>query len=107
MNGDFRVTFCSDRKAGFWFNPITIWHLDTNGISDLLPDKLQNELNTYKHASYWMFFAYAVAFAATVVELIFGFTAMLSRLGSVATSVVSIVRLFQSVLNFLRSPLIR
>ncbi|RFU29720.1 hypothetical protein B7463_g6597, partial [Scytalidium lignicola] len=87
---EFVVDFCSKPKGGWWFNPINVWHLNVTGMPDLLPPHLQSELKTYKKVSYWMFISYTLAFAATCIELIVGFTATCSRLGSVATTVVSV-----------------
>lgn len=88
-SGGFDVDYCSPRKAQFWFNPVEVWKLNNTGVEDLLPDNLQKALNTYKDVSKWMFIAYAVAFVATVVELVVGLTAIFSRLGSLITSLVS------------------
>lgn len=96
--GDFKVDFCSKTKSEFWFDPVTIWGLNstsnatssTNGTSDaILPTSLQKALNTYKAVSKWMFIAYIIAFGATVLELIVGLFAICSRLGSCVTSLIS------------------
>lgn len=92
-DGDYQVTYCSPRKAEFWFNPVEVWKLNNTDVENLLPDNLQKGLDTYKSVSKWMFIAYAVAFISTIVELVVGLTAICSRLGSLITSLVSGVRL--------------
>ncbi|KAJ9220947.1 hypothetical protein DTO207G8_2643 [Paecilomyces variotii] len=96
-NDEFKTTNCSKAKAGFWFNPVQVWNLNGTGIEDILPDSLQKELNTYKAVTKWMFIAYIIAFAATVVELVVGLTAICSRLGSCITSLVSTVSLLFTI----------
>lgn len=92
-SNNFVVNFCSKPKAEFWFNPVDIWKLNNTGVQNLLPQNLQTALDTYQNVSKWMFIAYAVAFVATIVELLVGITAIFSRLGSLVTSLVSGVRL--------------
>jgi hypothetical protein len=90
-NGDFQVDFCSTPAAAFWFNPVEVWKLNLPGVQDVLPDGFQDVLDTYQRVSRWMFVAYALAFLFTIAELLIGLTAILSRLGSLATTIVSVV----------------
>jgi hypothetical protein len=91
-NGDFNVDFCSPRRAEFYFNPVEVWGLDKGGLDTLLPDNLTKEVEVYRKVSQWMFIAYQIAIGTTAIELLIGLTAILSRLGSLATSIVSAVR---------------
>ncbi|CRG89997.1 hypothetical protein PISL3812_07038 [Talaromyces islandicus] len=90
-SGSFEVDYCSKPKAKFYFDPVSVWNLNstTTDADDLLPSNLKKALNTYHTVSKWMFIAYAVAFIATIVELVVGLTAIFSRLGSLVTSLVS------------------
>jgi hypothetical protein len=90
-NGDFNVDFCSPRRAEFYFNPVEVWGLDKGGLDTLLPDTLTKEVEVYRKVSKWMFIAYQIAIGTTAIELLIGLTAILSRLGSLATSIVSAV----------------
>lgn len=90
-SGSYKVDYCSKPKSEFSFDPVSVWKLNstTSKPEDLLPSNLKKALDTYKSVSKWMFIAYAVAFAATIVELVVGLTAIFSRLGSLVTSIVS------------------
>ena len=86
-----KVDHCSPHKNYFWFNPVEVWGLNNTNIDKLFSKELRAGLNTYKTASKWMFVCYIVALIATIVEVIVGFLALFSRLGSVVTTIVSIV----------------
>ncbi|UKZ74896.1 hypothetical protein TrVFT333_002566 [Trichoderma virens FT-333] len=90
-HGQYNVDFCSKPKGSFWFNPLEVWHLNISGVPDLLPTHLQSELKTYQKVSHWMFVSYVLAFAATCLQLLVGFSAIFSRIGSLATTVVAVV----------------
>lgn len=86
-----KVTYCSERQNAFWFNPVDVWHLNNTNIDHFFSKELRSGLNTYRTVSRWMFIAYVVALISTIVEILVGFTALFSRLGSLATTVVSTV----------------
>lgn len=88
---DFDVDFCSKPKGSFWFNPLEVWHLNISGLPDLLPKHLQSELKTYQKVSHWMFVSYVLAFVTTCVQLLVGFSAIFSRIGSLFTTIVAVV----------------
>ncbi|KAL7949291.1 SUR7/PalI family domain-containing protein [Trichoderma barbatum] len=90
-HGEYVVDFCSKPKGSFWFNPLEVWHLNISGVPDLLPTHLQSELKTYQKVSHWMFVSYVLAFATTCIQLLVGFSAIFSRIGSLATTVVAVV----------------
>lgn len=92
-NNEFDTTYCSKAKAAFWFDPVDVWGLNGTGVEDILPTDLQKDLKTYKAVAKWMFVAYIVAFASTIVELLVGLTAICGRLGSCITTLVSSVSL--------------
>lgn len=101
--GDYQVTYCSPRETEFYFNPVTVWELNDTGLSNVLPTGLQDAINTYSKVSKWMFIAYVIALVSTAAELLIGLTAILSRLGSLVTSIVSAVCLTCRPLAY-RSP---
>lgn len=88
------VTFCSAHTNEFWFNPVEVWGLNNTGVDQFFSKELRDGLDTYKTVSKWMFIAYLVALIATIVEILVGFFALFSRLGSVATTIVSTVSTF-------------
>jgi hypothetical protein len=88
-DGKYETTHCNGRKAKFWFNPVEVWGLNGTGVEDEFPDELQKGLDIYRKVSGWMFVAYAVAFFATIAELVVGISAIFSRWGSLFTTLVS------------------
>lgn len=102
-SGDYQVTYCSPRESAFYFNPVTMWKLNATGVSDMLPTGLQDAIKTYSQVSRWMFIAYIIALLSTAAELLIGLTAVLSRLGSLVTSIISAVCVVFRSLFFLMS----
>ncbi|KAL8997641.1 MAG: hypothetical protein Q9169_003120 [Polycauliona sp. 2 TL-2023] len=90
-NGQDKVTYCSPRQNQFWFNPVEVWGLNNTGVEKLFSDELRTGLKAYQKAAKWMFIAYVVAIVATIVEIFVGIFALFSRLGSLATTIVSTV----------------
>jgi hypothetical protein len=93
-HGDYEITHCTARQSEFYFDPITVWHLNdttVDGVKPVLPSKLQDGINTYRTVAKWMFIGYCIAAGATVVELLVGLLAIFSRLGSLLTSLVSAI----------------
>ncbi|KIA75748.1 hypothetical protein HK57_00483 [Aspergillus ustus] len=89
-DSNYRVSNCSSPKAEFWFDPVSVWNLDTLGLENALPDKVDDALNVYRNVSKWMFVAYVIAFAATALELLLGVTAIFSRWGSCVTTLIAL-----------------
>jgi len=85
------VTYCSPRKAAYWFNPIETWDLKNTTAQEIFGDKMQKALNGYKKVAGWMFTAYLVAFWVTLAEIILGIFAIFSRWGSFVTTIASAV----------------
>jgi len=48
------VTYCSPRKASYWFNPIDVWDLKNTTAQELFGSKMQKGLDAYKKVSGWM-----------------------------------------------------
>ena len=84
-----KVDFCSPRTNQFWFNPVEVWGLNNTGIDKFFSKELRAGLNTYKTVTKWMFICYIVALISTLVEILVGVLALFSRLGSLATTIVS------------------
>ncbi|KAL7796136.1 SUR7/PalI family domain-containing protein [Trichoderma ceciliae] len=89
--GDYVVDFCSKPKGSFWFNPLEVWHLNISAVPDLIPSHLQSELKTYQKVSHWMFVAYVLGFASTVIQLLIGISAIFSQIGSLLTTIISVI----------------
>ncbi|KAL8704281.1 MAG: hypothetical protein Q9201_002560 [Fulgogasparrea decipioides] len=90
-NGKDKITYCSPHKNQFWFNPVEVWGLNNTNIDQLFSKELRSGLHAYKQAAKWMFIAYIVALITTIVEILVGFFAIFSRLGSLATTIVSTI----------------
>lgn len=84
-----RVEDCGKPKAQFYFDPIKVWGLDDGPAKDAVPKALRDGINIYRVITKWMFIVYIAAFVATVLELIVGFFAILSRWGSFVTTIIS------------------
>jgi len=88
-DGNIKYDYCSPHKNEYWFNPVDVWGLNNTGVENLFPKELRDGLKVYKTVSKWMFIAYAVAFFATIAELVVGISAIFSRWGSFATTIVA------------------
>ncbi|MCJ1224818.1 hypothetical protein MMC12_001463 [Toensbergia leucococca] len=84
-----KVTYCSPRTSEFWFNPVQVWGLNNTGVENLFSSELKDGLDAYHTASKWMFIAYVVTVISLVLEILIGITALFSRWGSLATSIIS------------------
>ncbi|KAF1958760.1 hypothetical protein CC80DRAFT_408478 [Byssothecium circinans] len=90
-NGKENIKTCSERKNYFWFNPVEVWKLGDTPAQKLFPEDMQKGLETYHKVSRWMFTAFMIAVASTVVEILVGIAALFSRWGSFVTTIVSTV----------------
>jgi hypothetical protein len=88
-NGHHKVTFCSPRKASFWFNPVEVWELKDTTAEKIFPSKMKDGLEAYQKVAKWMFIAYVLALCTTIAEIIVGIFAIFSRWGSFVTTIVS------------------
>ncbi|KAJ9652497.1 hypothetical protein H2198_008245 [Neophaeococcomyces mojaviensis] len=89
-NGNDVYANCSSPKAIFWFNPISVWGLDSNttgqAIEQVLPESLRTGLATYEKVSKAMSVIYIIALAVTSLTVLVGISAIFSRWGSFATT---------------------
>lgn len=90
--GKETVTFCSERKTNFWFNPIDVWKVEDTAAQKLFTEKLKNGVEVYHKAAKWMFTAFVITAILTVAEFIVGIFAIFSRWGSLATTIVSSIQ---------------
>lgn len=90
-NGNDVYANCSSPKAIFWFDPISVWGLDSNttgqAIEQVLPESLRTGLATYEKVSKAMAVTYLVALATTCLTILVGISAIFSRWGSFATTI--------------------
>ena len=85
------VTFCSPTQKQYWFNPVEVWHLNNSLTDQYFSTELKDGLKAYQTTARWMYIAYVVALISTAVEILVGVSTLFSRLGSVATTIVSTV----------------
>jgi len=86
----YTITYCSSRQASFWFNPVSVWGLNTTSqVDNAIPQKLNDGLKVYEKVAKFMFACYIVAGCVTIAEIIVGIFAIFSRWGSMATTIVS------------------
>ena len=83
------ITYCSPRQKQYWFNPVDVWHLNNSVTDRYFSKELRDGLNVYHSVAKWMYIAYIIAVVTTAAEILVGFTALFSRLGSLATTIVS------------------
>lgn len=86
-NDKYEVQKCTEKKAKYWFDPVEVWDLPDQ-VEDLFPKSLDKGLTSYRRVAKWLFIAYVIAFVANVVQLLIGITAIFSRWGSFATTIV-------------------
>jgi hypothetical protein len=89
--GKETITYCSPRKANFWFNPVDVWELKHHKAEDIFNDEMNDALKTYEKIAKWMFTAYLIAIILTAVEFVVGIFAIFSRWGSLVTTIISTV----------------
>jgi hypothetical protein len=90
-DGKETITFCSPRKANFWFNPVDVWKLNEEAGQKIFSDKMQKGLDAYHKVAGWMYSAYIIAIILTFAEFVVGLAAIFSRWGSLVTTVISTV----------------
>ena len=94
------ISFCTPKQLHFWFDPSTVWGI--NGTSsDLFNNTfgdqfygadLNKALDYYGNtASKWISTLYIIAVVATAVEILVGIGGLFSRLGSVFTTIASLI----------------
>ncbi|CBX95138.1 similar to integral membrane protein [Plenodomus lingam JN3] len=88
-NGKETITKCSARKFQFHFDPVEVWGLQNTTVQDVLGDKFQSGMNTYKKVAGWMNWAFVITVILTAAEFVIGFFAIFSRWGSLITTIVS------------------
>lgn len=82
-------SMCSAPQAGFYFNPLTVWHLNATdrAIAGIVPNEWQGGLDTYAAVSKWMFAAYTAAVITSALALLNGILAFwMSRLSACCTA---------------------
>jgi hypothetical protein len=75
-DGKETITFCSPRKANFWFNPVDVWKLNEEAGQKIFSDKMQKGLDAYHKVA-----------------------AIFSRWGSLVTTVISTVSYPKSTIS--------
>ena len=89
--GKETITYCSPRKANFWFNPIEVWGLENHKAEEIFSKEMRDGIDTYHKVAKWIFTGYLIAIILTAAEFIVGIFAVFSRWGSLVTTVVSTV----------------
>lgn len=85
------VTNCTDRQSEFWFNPVDVWGLNQTQADAIFGKSLTDGLKVYRSVAKWMYISYIITVIATAAEILVGFLALLSRWGSLVTTIVSSV----------------
>jgi hypothetical protein len=90
-DGKETITYCSPRKANFWFNPIEVWDLKNVEADEIYTQEMKDGIDAYHKVAKWMFTAYLIAIILTAAEFVVGIFAIFSRWGSLVTTIVSTV----------------
>jgi hypothetical protein len=90
-NSTSNTTSCSNPKSEYYFNPLDVWGLDNDAVKDELPSDYTKVMKIYKAVSKWMFIAYVIAFAMTIIEIVVGIFAICSRWGSCVTTLFAVL----------------
>ncbi|MCJ1471939.1 hypothetical protein MMC13_000581 [Lambiella insularis] len=86
------VDFCTARQLHFWFDPRNVWGFSGSVFDAMFSNDLTNVINYYEQtASKWLSTLYILAVVATGVEIIVGIGGLFSRLGSIFTTIASVV----------------
>lgn len=97
------IDFCAPKALHFWFDPQTVWGLNTVSNASLstnvgadknllLDDAFSKTLSTYEYiATHWLSTLYILAIVCTALEVVVGIGGLFSRFGSLVTSIVSII----------------
>jgi hypothetical protein len=84
------VKECSKPKNEFYFDPLSVWGLDSTSM-DELSKEFNHDLNVSKTVSKWMYIAYIAAFIMIIAEILVGFFAIYSRTGGYIATVVALL----------------
>jgi hypothetical protein len=101
-----KPSYCSPRKASFYFNPLEVWGLNGTDIQQYVPKSLNDGLNVYAKVSKWLYTAYVVALCTTIGSFLVGFLAIFSRWGSFVTAIVSGVATLFTILAAVTSTVL-
>ncbi|KAF2747483.1 integral membrane protein-like protein [Sporormia fimetaria CBS 119925] len=91
-SGNEIVTYCSPRKASFWFDPIEVWDMKGVNESDVFNQEMKDGIAAYRKVVKFAFAAWIISIVLTVAECVVCMFAILSRWGSLATTIISGVK---------------
>lgn len=81
---------CSDRKSQFYFDPFSVWNLDdTTAETAINSTILADAMKAYQKGSKWTWWMYLLAMLFSICEILFGFVAVFSRIGSCSATIIS------------------
>jgi hypothetical protein len=89
--GKEKVTYCSDWKLPFYFDPTDVWQLKNTSAQEILGEKYEKGMQAYGKAVRWMDWVFVITLALTAIEFVVGISAIFSRWGSLITTIVSAV----------------
>ncbi|KAL2847252.1 actin cortical patch SUR7/pH-response regulator pali [Aspergillus pseudoustus] len=95
-------TNCTTPRASFWFNFTEVLGLQNSWVEEVFPDKFNTAMHVYKSASAGISVFYIAAVASSVLTLLCGVAATLSRWGS---SLISICAVASALCNVVWSGL--
>ncbi|MCJ1245217.1 hypothetical protein MMC30_002419 [Trapelia coarctata] len=88
----FTVDYCTPRDLHFWFDPRAVWGLKDAFAPQFLGQQLNDTLTWYQsNASKWLSTLFILAVVSTAVEILVGTFGLFSRLGSIFTTIASLI----------------
>ncbi|EAS29293.3 uncharacterized protein CIMG_08039 [Coccidioides immitis RS] len=93
-DGDYK---CTEKEPNYWFDPVEVWGLGDDA-RDYFPKALSKGLSAYRKVAHWLFVAYIIALASSVVQLVLGISAVFSRWGSLVTTIFATISTLFTIL---------
>jgi len=86
------VDYCTARQLHFWFDPRAVWGLNDAFAPQFLGQQLNDTLTWYQsNASNWLSTLFILAVVSTAIEILVGIGGLFSRLGSIFTTIASMI----------------
>ncbi|KAE8376391.1 SUR7/PalI family-domain-containing protein [Aspergillus bertholletiae] len=85
------VTNCTPPSSSFWFNFTEVLGLESSWAEKIFPNQVEKVVGVYKAASKGISATYITALITTVITLVTGLTATVSRWGSCLVSICAMI----------------
>jgi hypothetical protein len=83
------ISFCSPKKAEYYFDPILIWSMGDTLPDRYLPTTVNSPMEAFARAVRWLFVAYQISMSTTALSLLIGIFGTCSRIGRLGAAILS------------------